>query len=131
MTISIQSDSKKKMIYDEVDELLINDKDVDGYQPFKKTLYVLYDAALRLQKRYIEENGMIIFADTELTKVYNDDGTIESIAEHRESVSMDLIKYLMIAANETVANWFINLDIFSVFRNHDIPSANLINKVIF
>ena len=122
--------SKKKMVYDDVDEIIMNNKMVDGYEPFEKTLYILYDAAMRLENRYVNKNGKINFANTELDKTYNDDGTIKSVDNEENSIARKIIENLMIAANETVANWFILIGMITVFRVHDLPNANTINNVI-
>ena len=122
--------SKKKMIYEDVDEIIMNNEMVDGYQKFSKTLYILYDAAVRLEKRYVFENGKINFANTELSITYNSDGTIKSVSNQENSISRKIIENLMIAANETVANWFINIDMPSVYRVHEFPNATKINMTI-
>ncbi len=122
--------SKKKMVYEDVDEILMNNKMVAGYEDFLKELYLIYDAAIRLEKRYVLENGKINFANTELSITYNDDGTIKSVANKENSVGRKIIENLMIAANETVANWFINMDMFTVFRVHEFPDLYKVNSVI-
>ena len=122
--------SKKKMSYEDVDEIIMKNNMVSGYEKFEKELYILYDAAVRLEKRYIEENGKINFANTELAIIYNDDGTIQSVANRENSISRKIIENLMIAANESVANWFINIDMPTVFRVHEFPNLYKINSVI-
>ena len=122
--------SKKKMSYEDVDEIIMNNNMVSGYEKFEKELYILYDASLRLEKRYVLENGKLNFANTELSITYNDDGTIKSVANKENSVSRKIIENLMIAANETVANFFISMDMFTVFRVHEFPDVNKVNGVI-
>ena len=122
--------SKKKMTYEDVDEIIMNNNIIEDYEPFKKTLYILYDAAVRLEKRYVNENGKINFANTELSIIYNDDGTIKSVANQENSISRKIIENLMIAANETVANWFTMMDMLTVYRIHELPNATSINNVI-
>lgn len=122
--------SKKKMTYEDVDGIIMHNKMVPGYEKFEKTLYLLYDAAVRLEKRYVLENGKINFANTELSITYNEDGTIKSVANKENSISRKIIENLMIGANETVANWFINMDMFTVFRIHEFPDLYKVNAVI-
>ena len=122
--------SKKKMTYEDVDEIIMYDKMIPGYEKFEKTLYLLYDAAVRLEKRYVLENGKINFANTEMSVTYNEDGTIKSVANKENSISRKIIENLMIGANETVANWFINMDMFTVFRIHEFPDLYKVNAVI-
>lgn len=122
--------SKKKMTYEDVDEIIMHNKMVPGYENFEKELYILYDAAVRLEKRYVLENGKINFANTEMAITYNEDGTIKSVANRENSVARKIIENLMIAANESVANWFISMDMFSVFRVHEFPDLYKVNAVI-
>ena len=122
--------SKKKMVYEDVDEMIMRDNIVNGYEPFKKTLYILYDAAVRLEKRFVMENGKINFANTELAIKYNSDGTINSVSNPENSIARKIIENLMIAANESVANWFINMDMPTVYRVHEFPNITKINTTI-
>lgn len=122
--------SRKKMTYEDVDEILMKNKMVPGYERFEKDLYILYDAAIRLEKRYVNKNGKISFANNELSIKYNDDGTIRSVANRENSIARKIIENLMIAANESVANWFINLDVPTVYRNHEFPRLNKVNEII-
>ena len=122
--------SKKKMTYEDVDEIIMHDNMVPGYEKFEKELYLAYDAAVRLEKRYVLENGKINFANTELSITYNEDGTIKSVANRENSIGRKIIENLMIAANETVANFFISMDMFTVFRVHEFPDLYKVNGVI-
>ena len=122
--------SKKKMTYEDVDEILMHNHMVTGYEKFEKELYLVYDAAVRLDKRYVEENGKINFANVELSITYNEDGTIKKVANRENRVGRKIIENLMIAANETVANWFISMDMFTVFRVHEFPDLYKVNGVI-
>ena len=122
--------SKKKMTYEDVDKIIMHNQMIPGYENFEKELYILYDAALRLEKRYVNENGKLNFANTELSVTYNEDGTIKSVANRENSISRKIIENLMIAANETVANWFVSMDMITIFRVHEFPNLNKINSII-
>ena len=122
--------SKKKMTYEDVDQIIMHNNMISGYENFEKELYILYDAALRLEKRFVYNNGKINFANTELAVTYNEDGTIKSVANRENSIARKIIENLMIAANESVANWFINIDMPTVYRIHEFPDINKINLII-
>ena len=122
--------SDKKMTYEDVDKIIMHNDMVPGYEKFEKDIYILYDAAVRLEKRFVEANGKLNFANTELSITYNDDGTIKSVANKENSISRKIIENLMIAANECVANWFINIDMPTVYRIHEFPDINKINRTI-
>lgn len=129
--------SKKKMIYDEVDYILNDIYTPEGYENFVKELNILNEAAHRLDKKY-KLSGKIDFANTELSMIYNEDGSINSINEPINSPSARLIENLMICANETVAKWLFYMEIPAIYRVHELPELKksmnllvyLINKVI-
>jgi len=123
--------SKKKMTYDDVDKILLNEEIVPGYEEFIPYLEILNMAALRLEEKSINENGKIEFASTKVKKVYNSDGSIKEIHENYEySPAEKLIENLMIAANKTVASWLYYLGMPSVYRIHELPNKEKINLAI-
>lgn len=122
--------SKKKMTYEDVDQILMEGKMVPGYENFEKELTILYEAALRLEKRFINENRKLTFKNLDPDITYNSDGTIKSIANKDNSLARKIIEYIMLAANETVAKWFITMDMACIFRIHEFPSVKKINEVI-
>lgn len=121
--------SKKKMVYDEVDCILNNEFVPDGYEDFVNELNVLNEASLRLGNKYLK-NGKIEFANTELSMVYNEDGTINSINNPVNSPSSKLIENLMICANEIVGKWLYYLEMPTVYRIHELPDIKRINTLI-
>ena len=122
--------SQKKMIYEDVDELIMHGNIPAGYEKFQKELYVLYDAAVRLEKRYVFKNGKINFASNELDKTYTADGKISHIELRHESASRKMIENLMIAANETVATWLSKMEIPTLYRVHEFPNLEKVNNVL-
>lgn len=121
--------SKKKMIYDDVDLILNNICIPTGYEDFINELTILNEASNRLEKKY-KLGGKINFANTELTMKYNDDGTINNIENPIDSKSAKLIENLMICANETVAKWLYYMDIPAIYRVHELPDEKRINELI-
>jgi len=121
--------SKKKMNYDDVDEILVNNNVPLGYENYISLLFTLNEATNRLETRYTA-NGKITFASNENNITYNSDGSIQDIRLINDSPGRKLIENLMIAANETLANWFYNMGIPTVYRVHEFPDANKINLLI-
>ena len=121
--------SKKKMNYDDVDEIFNNNNVPLGYENFISLLFTLNEATNRLEKRYTT-NGKITFASNENSITYNSDGSIKDIKLINDSPGRKLIENLMIAANETLANWFYNMGMPTVYRVHEFPNADKINLLI-
>ena len=121
--------SKMKMNYDDCD-LAINGENIpDGYDKFLNEISILYNAMLRLEKRYVK-NGKLEFANTEEKIVYDNNNNIDSISDSSYSVSAKIIENLMIAANETVALWLFNMQIPAIYRVLEQPSSDKINQAI-
>ena len=121
--------SRKKMTYDDVD-LVICGNTPEDYKKYEKTLWTLYSAAMRLEKKFTQSYGKLNFAETELDVDYNNDGSIKTINDPTDSVSRKIIENLMIGANACVADWFVNLDIPTVYRVHEFPNIKRINDAI-
>ena len=121
--------SKKKMNYDDVDQILLYDIVPSGYENFVSLLFTLNEASDRLEKRYTK-NGKLSFANNENNITYNSDGSIKNISVMGNSPGRKLIENLMVAANETMANWFYNMGIPTVYRVHELPDITKINNLI-
>ena len=121
--------SKKKMNYDDVDEIFLNNNIPEGYENYIPLLLTLNEATERLENRYTQ-NGKITFASNENNITYNSDGSIDNITVINDSPGRKLIENLMIGANETLANWFYNMGIPTVYRVHELPDLNKINILI-
>ena len=65
----------------------------------------------------------VTIANTELSIIYNDDGTIRSVANQENSISRKIIENLMIAANETVAGYIEDMKVPGIYRVHDKPNT--------
>ena len=122
--------SRKKMTYDDVDQVIMYDTTPEDYKKYEKTLYTLYSAAMRLEKSFAQNYGKLTFAETELDVDYNSDGSIKEVNDPTDSMSRKIIENLMIGANACVAEWFVNLGIPTVYRIHEFPNIKRINEAI-
>ena len=90
---------------------------------------ILREASTRLENRYTK-NGKITFANNETKKTYNSDGTISEVRYSEDTPARKIIEYLMIGANESVANWLYNMGIPAIYRILEQPDINKINAII-
>ena len=121
--------SKKKMTYDDVDEILTENSIPSGYEEFANSLKILHEASLRLENKYVND-GKIEFANTDTDNEYNSDGSIKNIKDMVEGPGRKLIENLMIAANKTVATWLFWSSVPSVYRVHEMPKLSKVNEAI-
>ena len=121
--------SKKKMTYEDVDKIFVDNEIPQGYEDFIHELMILREASTRLENRYTK-NGKITFANNETKKTYNSDGTISEVRYSEDTPARKIIEYLMIGANESVANWLYNIGIPAIYRILEQPDINKINAII-
>ncbi len=121
--------SKKRMTYEDVNQILEQDKIVVGYEPFVNTLKEMKLLADILRKFKLKR-GYIEF-DTEEAKIEVDDkGKPLAISKRYRGVGENLIEDFMIAANEAVASYIYFMELPFVYRIHEYPSEEKIRSFL-
>ena len=124
----------KRMSYTAVKEMLEDETLVEKreeYGQYREFLPMFKDmerlaAALRGKRK---KRGSIDF-DFPECKIYLDrDGHPTDIRPYERNVATDIIEDFMLAANETVAQHFYWLELPFVYRVHDVPDAERIQKL--
>lgn len=118
--------SDKKMNYDDVDKILLNNEIIDGYQDFVEDIKLLYEASTRIQEKMLR-NGKLIFNNNE-KHIDNMTGKMTSVDNN--SPSRDLVEYLMIEANHQVALYLQASGLNAIYRIHEFPDLLKINEAI-
>ena len=119
--------SRKKMTYNNVNDILMRDIIPEGYEPFVEVLKKMNELARILRKEKIKR-GYIDFGIDE-AKIYCDEnGRTKEVKRIIREDGEKLIEDFMIAANETVANHISNMDLPFIYRVHDIPSREKIDE---
>lgn len=121
--------SKKKMNYDDVNEILKNNKDIEGYEEFKDSLKKMEKLSLILRRKRIKD-GSIEFevGDRELLRDGN--GNIIGAYERLNDVAENMIEEFMVIANETIDKHLTKLGAPSIHRVHDLPNVDKVNNLI-
>lgn len=122
--------SKKKMNYDDVDKLLNNEEYPESYKPFQETIKTLHELATKLENKALHINGKLDFPSDELIKTFDEEGNITSSKTYESTPATKIIEYLMISANECVAQYIYWCGLPSIYRIHDIPDIDKVNKTI-
>lgn len=124
----------KRMSYTAVKNLLEDEnlaEKQEEYRQYRELLPMFKDmerlaAALRKKRK---KRGSIDF-DFPECKIYLDrDGHPTDIQPYERNVATDIIEDFMLAANETVAQHFYWLELPFVYRVHDVPDAERIQKL--
>lgn len=121
--------SCKKMTYTCVNEILLNDKTPDGYEPFVDTLKKMHKLAKILRKNKVNR-GYIEFDIPEAKVIQDENGKAIDIKKRVQQAGENLIEDFMIAANETVATEIANMELPFIYRIHDIPNAEKVEDFL-
>lgn len=116
--------SKKKMTYEDVNDILVNNLEVDGYEDFKEDLFLMYLLSDKLEKKR-KQRGNIDFTSTEISVIEEDEPVF---LLNKQDVSEKIIENFMILANETVAKHYALRNLPFVYRVHASPSNNRLIK---
>lgn len=113
--------SRKKMTYEDVNKILIDGKDICGYEDFKDDLLIMNELSkkLNIQK---EKRGYLNFNREEIKtkgKGYN----IE-FEKRMQQDAEKLIENFMLLANEAVAEYMTYRGLPSIYRVHESPDKD-------
>lgn len=113
--------SKKKMTYEDVNKILIDGKDVCGYEDFKDDLLIMNELSkkLNIQK---EKRGYLNFGREEI-KAKGSGYNIE-FEKRVQKEAEKLIENFMLLANEAVAEYMTYRGLPSIYRVHESPDED-------
>lgn len=117
--------SRKKMTYDNVNEILENNHTPIGYEDYAEKLKEMQELAKILRKEKVAR-GYIEFDIPEAKIIQDKDGKAIDIKKREQHAGEALIEDFMIAANETVATHISNMALPFIYRVHDLPNTEKI-----
>lgn len=118
--------SKKKMTYDDVNQIIENNTIPSGYEDYVDDILLLNKLSKVLSTKR-NNNGAVDFANKELEFIVDDDGEIRrSINEQRSS--QKIIENCMVVANTSVSKYFFDLLVPFVYRNHEFPITDKVKE---
>lgn len=121
--------SSKKMTYNNVNQILMNNVVPEGYERFSDTLIRMNKLAHIIREERTRR-GASDFDIVEPKIICDESGKAIDIKKRERYDAERLIEDFMIAANETVARHFINNDKAGIFRVHDVPRPEKIQAFI-
>ncbi|GAF65595.1 ribonuclease R [Bacillus sp. TS-2] len=121
----------ERMTYSDVNKILVDDDSevkarYESLIPFFKDMEKL--AAILRAKRF--DRGAIDFDFKEAKVLVDEEGKANEVVIRERSVAEKLIEEFMLAANETVAEHFHWLKVPFVYRIHEDPDAEKLNKFL-
>jgi len=110
-------DSKKKMTYEEVNQILEENKIVSGYEPYIETLKNMNELK-EVLKRKMEKEGFLKFYNPEVKVSYDKDNNQHFELRENKS-SEELIEYFMLSTNESVTTYLSKRGLKLIYRVHE------------
>ncbi len=123
-----------RMSYNGVKAILENESIVEKEEDFKKYAYLvpmlkqMAELASLLRKKRMKR-GSIDFDFPECKIILDKEGHPLDIKPYERNVATNIIEDFMLAANETVAQHFYWMEMPFVYRVHDVPDADRIQKL--
>lgn len=121
--------SKKKMTYEDCNEIFENNVVPEGYEPFVNDLLLMQELAQIIENRR-KENGALDFGNNEIEFILDDEGNIVDVTQRHQGPAEKLIENFMVITNEALAEYMYNLGIEFVYRNHEIPYDDKVKEVV-
>lgn len=121
--------SKKKMTYDEVSELLEEGLIADSYENFVNTIMMMSGLTDTLIDRR-EDLGGMQFSSNEIKVVTDDKNKTVGFKKHEQRTGERIIENFMIISNETDAKNAYDRGLPYIYRVHEVADEEKIEKTI-
>lgn len=121
--------SRKKMTYKKVNDIIMRNIIDPEYKDYADILVKMNELAHILRNNKIRR-GYIDFDLDEAKILVDEDKNVIGIEKRVREDGEKLIEDFMIAANETVATHIFNMNLPFVYRVHDVPNSEKIDKFI-
>lgn len=119
--------SDARLNYEEVDKYFATNE-LDQDDEIKEMLNESLKISRKLSEK-LKRNGYINFRLPDIEYIYDDEGRLDSIIESEETESHKLIENFMLLANEFVATYLKGKVKTTIYRVHEIPDKEKIEKV--
>ena len=119
--------SRKKMTYGDVHKIIELDEVPEGYEPFVDTLKLMKELAVKLIDKRNRE-GAIEFSIPEAKIILDENDKAVDIVPRQITLANRLIEQFMVLANECVAKTFSEKNIPIIYRIHEMPEADRLDR---
>lgn len=119
-----------RMTYSDVNAILAGDDELaEKYQPIIESIHHMADLHAILEKMRVRR-GALNFDTNEAKIIINDKGMPVDIVLRQRGVAERMIESFMLAANETVAEHFSKRKLPFIYRIHEEPKAEKLQKFL-
>lgn len=120
--------SKMQMTYDNVYKVVEKNEIPADYEKYKDTLLLMKELALILINKRKQE-GAIDFEIPESKILLDENDKVVEIKARENTIANRIIEQFMVLANENVAEFFCSKEIPFIYRIHEIPDEDRVQKL--
>ena len=120
--------SKIQMTYDNVYKVVEENEVPVGYEKFKNTLLLMKELALILINKR-KSKGAIDFEIPEAKILLDENDKVIEIKPRENTIANRIIEQFMVLANECIAEFFHSREIPFIYRIHETPDEDKIDKL--
>lgn len=120
--------NRKRMTYGEVNKYLEDNIILDGYEDYIDMLDDLYDSAMKVKRKMLNE-GFLEFTSDEV-KFFFENSNIIDIKGRHQGKAEELIEFLMLLHNMCMTDYFLKNKLPFISRFHDTPNDEKIRTWI-
>ena len=120
--------SKMQMTYDNVYKVVEENEVPVGYEKFKNTLLLMKELALILINKR-KSKGAIDFEIPEAKILLDENDKVIEIKPRENTIANRIIEQFMVLANECIAEFFHSKEIPFIYRIHETPDEDKIDKL--
>lgn len=121
--------SKKKMTYEKVNEILEENQVPSDYEAFVPDLLLMQELSNILTHRH-RQDGAIDFDSSEIYFILDEDHNIKDITTKKQREAEKLIENFMVITNEAMANFMLDRGLVFIYRNHKIPFKDKVEETM-
>lgn len=121
--------SKRKMTYEDVNEILENNNIPNGYEKYVDDLKLMNKLSNILTNKR-KNKGALEFCSNEIRTDLDNSGKATNFELENHGTSEKIIENFMVAANETIASHIFWLGFPGVFRIHEAPNEKSVQDAI-
>jgi len=115
--------SKKKMSYSAVNEILEKEEIKEDYLEYLKEIYLMYELSLLINKNLLN-NGYLNFLSSESQITLDEEGKPVEVTKRPTGPAQTIIEMFMLITNIELTNYAYYLGLPWIFRIHDEPNQD-------
>lgn len=115
--------SKKKMTYSAINDIIQKEEVKEDYKDFLKEIYIMYELSLLIYSNFLQ-NGYLNFESVESEITLDEEGITESVGVRPTGPAQKIIEMFMLITNMELTKYAYYLGLPWIYRIHGEPNQD-------